>query len=295
MDRNAALEKFAWLAAQCPVVEPPPAATSLPIHFEHLGEGERIVLIHGGVQGAIGGGPATFSRQKALVERGYRIDIAERPGFGRSPSRGVDDMEDSAVWIAEALGDGAHLIGHSWGGAAALAAAGRRPEAVRSLILVEAALQTLALTDPQVQANPGEADKIFALVDSFLAARTPADYARIALRGVGRMVGEMGNGQVETDEATLTKWGCAALQNRMSSPLALRQAATALRELKVPVLVVSGSWSEAIQAVGDVIARATGGRHVRLTSPNHYPQYEAADEFNGIVDDFIRQIGKHTN
>ena len=63
-------------------------------------------------------------------------------------------MDDSAVWIADALGDGAHLMGHSWGGAAVLVAAARRPEAVRSLILIEAALQTLALTDPVIQAHP---------------------------------------------------------------------------------------------------------------------------------------------
>ncbi len=288
MDRKAALAKFASLAAQCPVVETPPNAASLPIHFDRVGEGERVVIIHGGVQGAMGGGPATFSKQKVLAERGYGLEIADRPGFGRSPSRGVDDMEDSAVWIAEALGDGAHLIGHSWGGAAALAAAGRRPEAVRSLILVEAALQTLALTDPQVQANPVEADKIFAMVDSFLAAETPVDYARLAIRGVGRTVGEVGSSQGELDEDTLRRWGCAALQNKMSPPPTLRQAATTVRDAGIPVLVISGSWSETIQAVGDVIARATGGKHVRMSSPNHYPQYENPEEFNNLIDEFMR-------
>ena len=85
------------------------------------GRGERVVIIHGGVQGAMGGGPATFAKQKALAAEGFRVEIADRPGFGQSPTRGVDDMDDSAAWIAAALSDGAHLIGHSWGGGAALA------------------------------------------------------------------------------------------------------------------------------------------------------------------------------
>ena len=39
--------------------------------------------------------------------------MVERPGFGQSPTCGVDDMAADAVWIAVMLGDGAHLIGHS--------------------------------------------------------------------------------------------------------------------------------------------------------------------------------------
>ena len=159
---------------------------------------------------------------------------------------------------------------------------------MRSLVLVEAALQTLALTDQEVQARPEATAKIFAMVDTWLAAETPVDYARLAIRGVGRTVGDVGSGHVEPDEATPLRWGCAALQNKMSSPPALREAATKVRDAGIPVLVISGSWSETIQSVGDVIARATGGRHERMSSPNHYPQFEDPETFNRIVAEFMR-------
>ena len=43
------------------------------------------------------------------------------------------------------LGDGAHLVGHSFGGCVALAATSRRPTAVKSLTLIEPGMQALAI------------------------------------------------------------------------------------------------------------------------------------------------------
>lgn len=56
------------LIAQCPPVPVPSEADAakLPIHVTRWGtEGPRVVLIHGGVQGRLGGGPATFFGQQA--------------------------------------------------------------------------------------------------------------------------------------------------------------------------------------------------------------------------------------
>ena len=91
-------------------------------------------------------GPANFRGQKPLAERGWRLKLIARPGFGDSPSRGPDDMEADAILIAGMLSEPTHLIGHSFGGAEVLLAAARRPETVRSLILVEPALQPMLMT-----------------------------------------------------------------------------------------------------------------------------------------------------
>ena len=239
----------------------------------------------GGVQTGAGGGPLSFVKQRTLVERGWRLALVDRPGFGQSPSRGVDDMMADAVWIADLLGDGAHVIGHSWGGAEAFLAAARRPGAVRSLTLVEPALQVLVLADPEV--DPAARDAVLQLVEPMFSAQTPADYGRSFVRMAG--VGSSATFQAATlDEATATRFGCALLQGRMAPPPALQQAAQVLRDAEIPVMAINGDWSPAFGAICGTVARLTGGRVVTVRSPNHFPMLENPDEFNQVVDAFMR-------
>ena len=72
--------------------------------------------------------------------------IADRPGFGASPPLERGDFELEAPLFAELLGDGAHLVGHSYGAVIALLAAAERPEAVLSLTVSEPGALKLAGT-----------------------------------------------------------------------------------------------------------------------------------------------------
>jgi pimeloyl-ACP methyl ester carboxylesterase len=63
--------------------------------------------------------------------------VVNRPGFGENPSVERVDFEVDAPLVAELLGDGAHLVGHSYGGVVSLLAAAGRPEAVWSLTVAE--------------------------------------------------------------------------------------------------------------------------------------------------------------
>ena len=120
MSSSMCAGKRAALIAQSPPASrlPEVEASKLPINAQRLSDaGPEVLIIHGGVQGGLGGSPVTFARQSPLAEQGWRLTMVERPGFGQSPSRGVDEMEAEAVWIAAMLSDGAHLIGHFWGGA----------------------------------------------------------------------------------------------------------------------------------------------------------------------------------
>ena len=289
-------ERRAALLAQCPPAPPSPAPAELGRHpinvIDEGADGPVVVIVHGGVQGGLGGGPATFDGQKVLGTRGWRLRMVERPGFGRSPSRGVDDMEADAEWIADLLGDGAHLVGHSWGGAEALLAAARRPDAVRSLTLIEPALFPIVMTDPALRADPAMQAVGGRLAGLMMRSDTPADYALNFARTVlGPPDDEEVKARVaglENDRELAARVGCAVLQGRMASPETMRAAADAIAAAKIPTLVVSGGWSDFFDRVGEVVARFTGGRFVTVPAANHMVQQVSADAFNAEIVEFMR-------
>lgn len=154
-----------------PAEIPTELAAAVPIHMTTWGStGPKVLLIHGGVQGGLGGGPATFREQEALAQRGLQLRVADRPGFGQTPTRGPDDMQADAVWASAELGDGAHLIGHSFGGAIALLAAARRPSAVRSLILIEPALIPLLPGSRAIRTNRAARSDFLRMGEASLSA-----------------------------------------------------------------------------------------------------------------------------
>jgi pimeloyl-ACP methyl ester carboxylesterase len=253
-----------------------------------------VLLIHGGVQGGLGGGPESFANQQALSTLGWRLYVADRPGFGQSASRGVDDMEADAVWITDLLGDGSHLIGHSWGGAEALLAAARRPEKVRSLILVEPALHPLLASEEPLKNNEAFKAEAGSNARVMLATTTPASYAIAFARTLGASDSDhaaMNESAVQlaADERLATTFGCALLAAKMASPPAMVAAAESVRRAGVQVLTISGGWSPTFDAVCATAARLTGGRHAIVAAPNHFPQRANAGDFNTIVNRFMRE------
>src|SRR5256714_13661947 len=90
-----------------------------------------------------------------LRER-FDIVLPNRGGYPPGPSLDRIDFERQAEELAPLLEDGAHLVGHSYGGVVSLFVAASHPEAVRSLAVSEPPAFALA------RGNPG--------VDTFVAA-----------------------------------------------------------------------------------------------------------------------------
>jgi len=61
-----------------------------------------------------------------------------------------------------------------------------------------------------------------------------------------------------------------------------------LSKAGIPVLIVTGGWSPTFDAVGEVSAEITHGRHVIVRSPNHFVQLMDYEAFNEIAADFIQ-------
>lgn len=103
------------------------------LSVESWGDGTPVILVHGSL--AIGA--EEWEAQRALADDGFRLLVPDRRGYGRSPVAEGEDFLRDAEDIAELMGDGAHLVGHSYGGVGVLFAAALRPEATRSLALLE--------------------------------------------------------------------------------------------------------------------------------------------------------------
>jgi pimeloyl-ACP methyl ester carboxylesterase len=110
------------------------------------GAGEPVVLVHG----SFGWGEETWAQQRPLAGR-FRLLLLDRRGFGGSPPAEREDFGVDAANIAEVLGDGAHLVGHSYGGLGCLLAAARRPDAVWSLTVIEPPAFGVARGNPAVE------------------------------------------------------------------------------------------------------------------------------------------------
>jgi 2-hydroxy-6-oxonona-2,4-dienedioate hydrolase/4,5:9,10-diseco-3-hydroxy-5,9,17-trioxoandrosta-1(10),2-diene-4-oate hydrolase len=104
------------------------------------GAGDPVVLLHGGGPGATG--VSNYSRNIDVLAGRFRVIVPDMPGYGQS-SKDIDHRDpfgDLAFAIRGLLDElditKAHLVGNSYGGAAALRLALDRPDKVDRLILM---------------------------------------------------------------------------------------------------------------------------------------------------------------
>ena len=121
------------------------------LHLETRGDGQTVVLVHGSLATAADEWPA----QAPLADQGFRLVMPDRRGYGRSPAAVGEDFLRDADDISALMGDGAHLVGHSYGGLGVLFAAARRPEATRSLTVLEPGAFALGQDHPAARALVG--------------------------------------------------------------------------------------------------------------------------------------------
>jgi pimeloyl-ACP methyl ester carboxylesterase len=114
------------------------------LHVEEWGDGRRVVLVHG----SLSLGAEEWDVQRPLAHAGFRLLVPDRRGYGSSPQADGEDFMRDAHDIAALMEDGAHLVGHSYGGVGALLAAARRPEATLSLTLLEPSAFWLGRGEP---------------------------------------------------------------------------------------------------------------------------------------------------
>lgn len=120
------------------------AALSTQLHYNDAGDGDVVVMMHGGGPGASGW--SNYSRNfGAFVEAGYRVILLDCPGFNKSDPVVFDQPRNLVnAWAIKGLLDAldikkAHLVGNSLGGASSMTFALEYPDRIDRLVLMGSA------------------------------------------------------------------------------------------------------------------------------------------------------------
>ena len=114
------------------------------LFVQSWGSGTPVVLVHG----SLATSDDEWQAQRPLADEGFRLLRFDRRGYGQNATAPGEDFLRDADDIADLMGDGAHLVGHSYGGLGVLYAAARRPEATLSLTVLEPGAFMMGQDDP---------------------------------------------------------------------------------------------------------------------------------------------------
>ena len=106
------------------------------ISYDRYGKGPPLVLVHGSFSNHV----SNWEFVKPLLEDRFTVYAVARRGRGETDATDEHSVPDEGADVAAvlaAIGEAVFLLGHSYGGQVALAAAARAPERVQKLVLYE--------------------------------------------------------------------------------------------------------------------------------------------------------------
>jgi len=266
------------------------------IFVTEAGSGAPVVLLHGGGAGATGA--SNYSRNIDALAEHFRVIVPDMPGYGQS-TKEIDhedpfgDLASAIRGLLDELGiDRAHLVGNSYGGAAALRLAMDRPDKVDRLIL---------MGPGGIGTTRGLPTKGLNTLLSYYGGEGPtreklASFIRDYL---------VYDGCAVPDELIELRYQASIQPDVVANPPLRRPSGpTALRTLlrmdftrdkrlakvQAPTLVVWGA--------DDKVNRPSGGQTLASTMPNcdlylaaktgHWVQWERAELFNALATEFLK-------
>ncbi len=265
-------------ASQAPVDLPADEYGPLKVHRSGTTSGAPVFLIHGFASDSLSWYP--LDRHLAKNHPVYRLDL---PNHGASPKRQVGTFANLVREVRDAFDatdlDGAHVIGHSLGGALALALADTRPRNVASLTLF---------------APGGLGPKVNGDFISGIARASRPESLEAWLKVMVHDQKLIDPAFVNAAFAARTSAELRAAQSHMGEMLFADgtqgfDLVSALHRLECPTRIVWGrkdrvlDWHDALQAPGHV------GLHL-LPEVGHVPQLEAPDLSLGIVAALIKSV-----
>jgi pimeloyl-ACP methyl ester carboxylesterase len=221
------------------------------------GSGTPVVLVHG----SLATGAEEWPAQRPLADEGFKLLVIDRRGYGRSPAADGEDFVRDGEDIAGLMGDGAHLVGHSYGGLGVLCAAARRPDATLSVTLLEPGAFSLGQHHPAARAM---VDALQRLWDQDLP---DAEWVVAFLKTVGSDPDAFPPEFLSTAVPLVPALRRGRPLWESTLPIAELQAA------RFPKLVVSGGHSVGFDAICDDLAERIGASRAVVAGAGHEIQF----------------------
>jgi pimeloyl-ACP methyl ester carboxylesterase len=242
------------------------AAATTRVHVERWGDGTPVVLVHG----SLATGADEWDAQRPLAGDGFGLLVVDRRGYGRSAGAAGEDFIADADDIAELMGDGAHLVGHSYGGLGVMLAAARRPEATASITLLEAPVASIT-ADPEWQALVGQVRELW-------YEDLPDD------EWVGRFLTAVGSGEIPAELlAAAVELVPVFRHGRPFFDFEL--PAAELAAAPFPKLVVSGGHHAGFDRMCATLASEIGAAHAVVEGAGHEIQFTGE-----AINDAMREL-----
>lgn len=240
------------------------------LHVQRLGDGSPILLVHGSVLN----GEMTWAQQRPLAER-WTLIVPDRRGYWPNPPAEREDFAVDAGDIAEMLGDGMHLVGHSYGGVISLLAAAQRPDAIRSLTVIEPPAFGLVRDNPAVEEWLGGMISLWAS-----GPRDPEAFLQ-------QFLGNVGSNAALPSPLPPPLLQNARLLQVERPPWEAEIPLAHLRAAPFPKLVVSGGHSPIFDAVCDILEREMNAERAIIAGAGHSVPRTGAP-FNERLERFLR-------
>jgi pimeloyl-ACP methyl ester carboxylesterase len=277
----------------------------LYLHVGTAGEGPPVILLHGFPENAY-----SWRHQiEPLAEAGFSVWAPHLRGYPPSEiSLNQSDYDLShlirdVASVLKVIGQArAHIVGHDWGGIIAWAFAGRYPEMVDKLVIINAPhmqiyFEKLWRSSQSVRSFYAAFFKLPVLPEKLLAAN---DYylLRRVFRTMPRQKQAFSASDIDYFISQLSKPGAltAALnyyrENFMASSMELARVATT----EAPTMVL---WGERDQALGtfllDGLERFAPDLSIhRFPDAGHWAHSEVPEQVNPLLIEFLKHGNRKT-